>query len=383
MGLFGGRQADQATGGGRLAWRPRQRVIAPRKRRLGKAAKDLFLRGQGLLQGAALRADATVTVSPTVAMELRSRYGFQGEITVIPNGVATKTGHPREEARSSASSNDGPLRVIWVGTSGYRKGLDLALGACELARARGQNRIPHRGRRPVESAGLERTQVGSWLTGLGSVPPGEMEALYRRHDVMLFPTRYEACPMVVLEALAEGLPVIGSSVLQWLVEDAGEVIAGEDTGAYADALRSTRGPGPTPPAGKASPSSGPEHFPWEASAAGYLEVLNNVAKQSGRQRRNREKHPPARPFRRGMSLDLPLLPNWADPGQDWRGRRSTRSAWRCARPGPHGARGFGAPAARRRAGGGSLLSIRRRAAAAAGLRLRPAPADAAARKPSA
>jgi glycosyltransferase involved in cell wall biosynthesis len=259
------------------------------KRRLGKAAQGWFLRGQALLQGVALRADATVAVSPTVAMDLRSRYGFRGEITAIPNGVAARTGRPREEARGSASSIDDPLRVIWVGTSGYRKGLDLALGACELARARGQNVSLTAVGVPLESAGLERVPVGPWLTGLGSVPPGEMEALYRRHDVMLFPTRYEACPMVVLEALAEGLPVIGSSVLQWLVEGAGEVIAGEDTSAYADALRALADPVRRRRlAGVAIERA--RGFSWESSAAGYLEVLNDVAKLSGRQRRNREKH---------------------------------------------------------------------------------------------
>ena len=182
-------------------------VIAPRKRRIGKAAKDLFLWSQGLLQGAALRADATVTVSPTVAAELRSRYGFQGEITVIPNGVAAKTGRAREEARGSASSIGGPLRVIWVGTSGYRKGLDLARGGVRAGASPGTEPYPsRRSASPPSQPAWNAPQVGRWLTGLGPVPPGEMEALYRRHDVMLFPTRYEACPMVVLEALAEGLP---------------------------------------------------------------------------------------------------------------------------------------------------------------------------------
>ena len=45
--------------------------LPPARRGLGKAAQGWFLGGQGLLQGVALRADATVAVSPTVAMELR------------------------------------------------------------------------------------------------------------------------------------------------------------------------------------------------------------------------------------------------------------------------------------------------------------------------
>jgi glycosyltransferase involved in cell wall biosynthesis len=256
-------------------------AIPPSKSRIGKAAKGFFLWGQGLLQGVGLRADATVTVSPTVAVELQSRYGFRGEITVIPNGVAVKTGQlPRDEARASVSSNDDPLRVVWVGTSAYKKGLDLAVGACEIARARGQNISFTAVGVPVESAGLEAASGGSWLTGLGTVPPAEMQALYRRHDIMLFPTRYEACPMVVLEALAEGLPVIGSSVVHWLIEGAGEVIVGEDTGAYAEALSALADPDRRRQLSKVALERA-QAFSWESSAAGYLGVLNGM----GRQRR--------------------------------------------------------------------------------------------------
>jgi len=199
---------------------------------------------------------------------------------VIPNGVAMKTGHPRDEAGSSVSSPDKPLRVIWVGTSGYKKGLDLAVAACEMARARGQNLSFTVVGVTAESAGLEPASGGGWLTVLGPVPPGEMEALYRRHDIMLFPTRYEACPMVVLEALAEGLPVIGSTVVQWLIDGAGEVIAGEDTGAYAEALGALADPDRRRQLSKAALGRA-QAFSWESSAAGYLEVLNVLGRRRG------------------------------------------------------------------------------------------------------
>ena len=257
-------------------------VLPPAKRRIGKAAGRFFLWSQSLLQRAALQADATVVVSPTVAMELQSRYGFRGEMKVIPNGVTIRTprriGHLRDDMRSSASSNGFPLRVIWVGTSVYKKGLDLAVEACEVARARGQDISLTVVGIPVESAGLVPASGGGWLTWLGTVPPREIDALYRRHDILLFPTRYEACPMTVLEALAAGLPIIGSSVVQWLVEGAGEVVAGEDARAYAEALRALA----DPERRHRLTSAGLKRaraFSWESSAAGYLEVLNVVDRQ--------------------------------------------------------------------------------------------------------
>ena len=187
--------------------------------------------------------------------------------------------------RSSPSPNGFPLRVIWVGTSAYKKGLDLAVGACKVARARGQDVSLTVVGIPVKSAGLELASGGGWLTWLGTVPPREMEALYRRHDILLFPTRYEAFGLVVLEAMAAGLPVIGSSAVQWLIEGAGEVVAGEDVGAYAEALRALAEPERRHRLSSAALERA-RAFSWESSAAGYLEVLDVVHKQ----RRHRYRH---------------------------------------------------------------------------------------------
>ena len=260
-------------------------VIPPTQRRIGKVARGFFLWSQGLLQGAALRADATVAVSPAVAAQVQSRYGFRGQIMLIPNGVTIESGRRHDDERISAASNGGPLRAIWVGTSAYQKGLDRAVGACELARARGQDVSLTVVGIPVESAGLELASGGSWLTALGAVPPSEMEALYRRHDILLFPTRYEAFGLVALEAMAAGLPVIGSSVVRSLIEGAGEVVVGDDAEAYAEALRALADPERRRLLGRVAMERA-RAFSWETSTASYLEVLNVVARDRGHQHRH-------------------------------------------------------------------------------------------------
>lgn len=257
-------------------------ALPPAKHRVGKAASQFFLWSESLLQRAALQADATVVVSPVVATELQSRYGIRGELKVIPNGVAMRPAHPigqlPDDVRGPASSNGRPLRVIWVGTSAYNKGLDLAVEACKIARARGQDISLTVVGIPVESAGLEAASGGSWLTWLGTVPPCEIDALYRRHDILLFPSRHEACPMTVLEALAAGLPVIGSSTVQWLIEGAGEVVAGEDATVYAESLWALGEPERRHRLTSAA-SERARAFSWESSAAGYLQVLDVVDRQ--------------------------------------------------------------------------------------------------------
>jgi glycosyltransferase involved in cell wall biosynthesis len=263
-------------------------ALPPAKRRIGRGARRFFIWGESLLQRVALRADATVVVSPTVAMELQSRYGIRGEIKVIPNGVAMRTprriSHLLDDVQSS-SSNGFPLRVIWVGTSAYQKGLDLAVEACKIARARGQRISLTVVGVPIESAGLGPESQASWLTWQGPVSPREMDALYRRHDVLLFPSRAEAFGMVVLEAMAVGLPVIGSSVVRWLIEGAGEVVAGEDANAYAEALRALEEPERRHRLISAALERA-QAFSWESSAAGYLEVLDVVDRQRRRQCRH-------------------------------------------------------------------------------------------------
>jgi glycosyltransferase involved in cell wall biosynthesis len=268
-------------------------AVPPARRPIGKAARRFFLWIESRLERAALRADATVTVSPAVALELQSRYGVKGEPKVIPNGVARRTtprtGDRCEEARNPAAPDNSPLRVIWVGTCAYKKGLDLAIEACELARARGQEMSLTVAGLQVESAGLEPAPDRDWLTWLGPVPPGEMDVLYRRHDILLFPSRYEACPMAVLEALAAGLPVVGSSVVQWLIEGAGEVVFGTDAVAYAEALMALA----EPECRRRLTSAALERaqvFSWESSVAGYLEVLDVIGRQRGRQYRHRRNH---------------------------------------------------------------------------------------------
>ena len=140
--------------------------LPPAERRIEKAAIRFFLRGENLLQRAALRADATVVVSPTVAVDIRSRYGVSGKAKVIPDGVVIRIqrriGHI-QETRSSASTDGFPLRTIWVGTTAYKKGLDLAVEACSVARERGQEVsltvVGSRASRPVSNP--NRMEVGS------------------------------------------------------------------------------------------------------------------------------------------------------------------------------------------------------------------------------
>ncbi len=51
-------------------------------------------------------------------------------------------------------------------------------------------------------------QLASMIVVKPVVAAGEMQELYKEHDVLLFPSLMEGQPTVVLEAMASGMPVI-------------------------------------------------------------------------------------------------------------------------------------------------------------------------------
>lgn len=122
------------------------------------------------------------------------------KISVIPYGVDTERFAP-----GTSSRDDGTFRVLFVGQIGQRKGMSYLLKAYE------------RFRRPNSELHI----VGSFVAGhevfgrfrhlfrhTPNVPQGELPALFGEADVFVFPSLIEGMPLVVLEAMACGIPVI-------------------------------------------------------------------------------------------------------------------------------------------------------------------------------
>jgi glycosyltransferase involved in cell wall biosynthesis len=122
------------------------------------------------------------------------------------------------------------------------KGLSLLLDAWRRHPdgALGQLRIAGDGElRPLaEAAAAERDDV----TYLGVVPHDEMRAQQRAAAVVLaVPTWHDVLPTAVIEALANGRPVLGTALggVPYLIGDAGWVVA-PDAGSLADGLALAR-----------------------------------------------------------------------------------------------------------------------------------------------
>lgn len=114
--------------------------------------------------------------------------------------------------RQKRNSPDGTLRVLYAGRLLEWKGLDLALHALRGLRKRGvpvQMTIVGEGpaRRALQqlATGLGVEEKVRWLAWL---PQEQLHDHYYGHDALLFPSLRDSGGMVVLEALAHGLPVV-------------------------------------------------------------------------------------------------------------------------------------------------------------------------------
>lgn len=165
-------------------------------------------------------------------------------ITVVPNGVPAPVGSPLSFMREE------PVKEYVIGMAALfrpRKGVEVLIDALARLRA-GGIRVRFRAIGKFETAAYEHQVKAAaeklgvadqieWL-GFCSNVYGELQKLH----LFVLPSLYgEGMPMVVLEALATGLPVIASNVEgipEVVIPDVGKVVPPDSAQALADAIAS-------------------------------------------------------------------------------------------------------------------------------------------------
>jgi len=250
------------------------------------SARGLRFHLAGLAR-AARHADVILTVSESSRAELVEHTRIpEGRIRVVPNGVDLEKATEAQvlELTRRLNLDDRPY-ILWVGSLEPRKNVDALLSLpMELARSG----LPHRlvlagpeGWGPTASqvrSAAAAAPAGS-LRLLGRVVAADLAPLYRGASVFCFPSVHEGFGLPVLEAMAQGTPVLSStaSSLPEVAGDAARYVVDPAPEAWAAAVVELLGDGG---ALADLATGGPARaaaFPWSACASATAAALLDAA----------------------------------------------------------------------------------------------------------
>jgi len=147
-------------------------------------------------------ADVVFVASSFTQQTLRLAGEVRAPVVVIPYGApAVPAASPQAGPRKTA----GPLRALFVGGLSQRKGLSYLFEAARTLRGAVELTVIG-AKPPVECPELDRALATvRWIP---SCPHATILEEMRRHDVLVFPSLFEGFGLVLLEAMAMGLPII-------------------------------------------------------------------------------------------------------------------------------------------------------------------------------
>ena len=153
---------------------------------------------------------------------------------------------PAEPAEIRAAPN--PFVVGTVGVVSHRKGSDLFVEAAEIIDDPNfEFRMVGAPSDPFDAAWGADVLKRALRAGIRHLPSAAVEDELRTWDLFVLPSRRDPCPISMLEAMALGLPVIGTHV-DGLAEEidsaSGVLVPGDDAPALAQAIRRVQGLGP-------------------------------------------------------------------------------------------------------------------------------------------
>lgn len=155
-------------------------------------------------------ADVVVVIGPAARRFVTEELKVPAErVEIVINGVPAAT-QPRRTRQA-----DGVQRVMFLGNLGHRKGVDELLQA--LARPgfdRERLEVTIAGGGDVEGYRAQTRQLGiaDFVRLPGWCDQAQTAALLANTDVLILPSYDEVLPLVILEALANGVAVICTEV---------------------------------------------------------------------------------------------------------------------------------------------------------------------------
>ena len=184
-------------------------------------------------------ASRVIVTSPSTARHLVADYAVPSDrIDVAQPGTDT--------APMAHGSDDGIVQLLAVGAVVPRKGFDVLVAALatltdlpwRLTLAGDRSR--DRKYAAQLDADIARFKLGNRIAVLGAVSPERLAELYAVADLFALASRFEGYGMAYAEAVAYGLPIIGTNagaISETVPTSAGVLVPPDDSRAFAVALR--------------------------------------------------------------------------------------------------------------------------------------------------
>jgi glycosyltransferase involved in cell wall biosynthesis len=234
------------------------------------------------------RADAVTAVTGAIVETLVRDYGIERtRVQVVPNGADL----PDEETEEPAAKRwrerylCTPIKPLWVvaGRLEEQKGHDLLFEALSAVLRQGLDFTL-----VVAGDGSRRSWLEQQALSLRLAPRvqfvGQVEdvgSLLAAADAVLLPSRWEGLPLVLLEAMARGRPIVATAVggVPDVIQDGvnGTLVPPGDAAALAAALEQLhRKADRAGRMGHAAAETVREHYTWHAVVDGFESVYDEV-----------------------------------------------------------------------------------------------------------
>jgi glycosyltransferase involved in cell wall biosynthesis len=237
-------------------------------------------------------AEATALFARTSTVrDVLLRKSRRRPVYVVPHGVDTQTFSPGPDTGRPDSGDRSGLRIGYVGALARHKGVHTLFDAILGLRVPYSLSVVGDGpERPALEARAAHAPVPDCIRFHGGVPNARLPAVLRTLDVLVVPSMTmpnwnEQFGRVIIEAMACGVPVVGSTcgAIPEVIGDAGLVFPEDDAGQLRAALESlARDRVAACELGRRARQRAVEHYSWEAVTGRVHELYRELLRTEGR-----------------------------------------------------------------------------------------------------
>jgi 1,2-diacylglycerol 3-alpha-glucosyltransferase len=196
----------------------------------------------------AIKVDVITTPSQSMK-DLIGRYGIKKEIVVIPNAINLSVFQKKNEQQckiliEQLSLERDDVVILYVGRISFEKNVDKIIKALAIVRERnitnvklvlvGEGTAMKKIREMVHSLG-----IAEMVKLVGSVNNEIVKCYYQISDIFAFASTSETFGMVIIEALASGLPVLAvkaPGAIDIVTDGIDGMLVEDDVAQFADCL---------------------------------------------------------------------------------------------------------------------------------------------------